>query len=115
MRRKTKSFLEEHFFCARYSSHWNKVAEFHTENKSEPEQASLWNELYIYILANFPKDQHCLTTSVLNPADKQNFASVIRMCDTEVVNLLRNEVDDSQGTIMFLEIIRNVIDALMDP
>lgn len=67
-----------------------------------------------YLLANFPKDRHELTETILNPVDRQNFASVKRMCDTKVTNLLRGEVFGGEGTALFLEMVKNIIDSYMD-
>lgn len=56
------------------------------------------------LIERFPK-QHSLTASTLNPNDRQNFSSVERMYDQRVIDLMRNYVKDSQGTIQFLQII----------
>lgn len=68
----------------------------------------------VYLLANFPKDRHELTVTILNPIDRQNFASVKRMCDTKVISLLRGEVLGGEGTALFLEMAKNIIDSYMD-
>lgn len=60
------------------------------------------------------KDKHNLTRSTLNPFDKQNFRSVKRMCNEKVIQLLRQCVAESYGTIIYLEIMSSVIDAYMD-
>lgn len=60
------------------------------------------------------KDRHFLTNSTLSPNDRQNFQSVRRMCSQEVIGLLREKVKYSDGTIQYLNIIRDVIDAFMD-
>lgn len=64
-----------------------------------------------FLLRNFSKDQHCLTATVLNPIDKQNFKSVLRMCNEKVTQLLAAHVPHSEGTIKFLEMTRDIIDA----
>lgn len=70
---------------------------------------------HLYVLLNrFTKDKHQLTASTLNPADKQNFSSVLRMCDQRVTDLLRSSVKNSEATIKFLKIIRMIIDSYMD-
>lgn len=63
---------------------------------------------------NIQKDQHRLTKTILNPIDRQNFSSVERMCDQKVIDLLKQHVGNSAGTVKFLEIIQNVIDAFMN-
>lgn len=68
-----------------------------------------------YLLDHFTKDMHQLTMTVLNPKDKQNFESVLRMCDEKVTCLLKSSVKNSDGTIWFLETIRDVLDSYMCP
>lgn len=60
------------------------------------------------------KDQHMLTPSVLNPNDRQNFASVQKMCSTHVTTLLKDKIKGSDGTVQFLQIIRDVVNSFMD-
>lgn len=69
-----------------------------------------WGHL-MFLLKTHRKDQHNLTKSVLNPTDRQNYKSVLRICDERVTSILQNKVPASKGTIMFLTIIRNMIDA----
>lgn len=38
-----------------------------------------------YLINHITKDKHRLTQTVLNPADKQNFNSVLRLCDKSVI------------------------------
>lgn len=68
----------------------------------------------VTLLDNFSKDQHRLTASILDPKDKMNFDSVLRICDERVSNLLEENVPKSDATRKYLEIIRNVIDAYND-
>lgn len=65
------------------------------------------------LIERFPK-QHGLTLSTLNPHDRQNFSSVERMYDQRVIELMRNHVNGSEGTIQFLQIIRDVIGSYME-
>lgn len=67
-----------------------------------------------FLLNNFTKDQHLLTLSTLNPADRQNFASVLRMCSVEVTTLLKSKVKNSDATVLFLEMWRDILDSYMD-
>lgn len=70
---------------------------------------------HLYQLLNlFMKDKHQLTYSTLNPTDKQNFKSVLRICSSKVTDLLRDHVKNSQGTIQFLQIMRDIIDSFME-
>lgn len=60
------------------------------------------------------KDKHLLTATTLNPVDRQNFESVLKICSDRVINLLKHKVKDSDGTIIFLQIMSDVIAAFMD-
>lgn len=70
--------------------------------------------LYVLLYA-FSKDKHQLTESVLNPADRQNFASAQRMCDTRVTELLDRSVERSEGTSLYLKMMRDIMNAYMVP
>lgn len=63
-----------------------------------------------FIMNKFRKDRHELTKSVLNPADKQNFKSVERMCSNKVIKLLKL-FPKCHATMHFLTIIQDVIAA----
>lgn len=67
-----------------------------------------------FLLNHFPKDQHQLTETILRPEDKQNFASVLRICDEKVRHLLLDHVQGSAGTVKYLEIIQNFHDSYMN-
>lgn len=66
------------------------------------------------LMERFPKDRHGLTPSVLNPLDRQNFDSVLRMCNERVTVLLRDNVKNSDGTIQYLQMMRDIISSFMD-
>lgn len=66
------------------------------------------------LMESTSKDQHLLTPSILNPMDRQNFASVQRMCSVNVTRLLKEKIKDSDGTVQFLQIVRDVINAFLD-
>lgn len=72
-----------------------------------------WNHLHV-LLNDFPKDVHQLTASVLNPIDRQNFQSVERMCDPKVIMLLKAHVKESNATVVYLQIMRDIIDTFLD-
>lgn len=67
-----------------------------------------------YIADNIPKDQHEIAQSVLDPTDRQNFNSVMRICNPKVFALLNKHVEGSGGTIQFLKLTKNFLDAYMD-
>lgn len=66
------------------------------------------------ILSSFTKDQHQLTVSTLDPTDRQNFASVQRICDKKVICLLKTSIKNSDATRKFLEIIADIIEAMSE-
>lgn len=57
------------------------------------------------------KDKHQITPTTLDPNDRQNFDSVTRICSPEVSALLEKYVENSSGTIKFLELLRNFLEA----
>lgn len=67
------------------------------------------------LMQSVPKDQHQLTPTTLNPKDRQNFSSVQRMCDPKVTKLLRSRIAFSQATVMFLDLMRDIVDAFIIP
>lgn len=72
-----------------------------------------WKHLYTLIQI-FEKDKHQLTISVLNPDDKQNFEYVIRMCDQRVTKLLTDHVEDSQATVLYSNMVQNILEVFLD-
>lgn len=72
-----------------------------------------WHHLQT-LVETFPKDEHQLTASVLNPVDRQNFSSALRMCHPRVIELLRKHIQKSEGTAFFLQIVRDIIDVFMN-
>lgn len=66
------------------------------------------------LLRLFPKDKHQLTNSTLNPTDRQNYRSVLRLCHQRVTDLLRDHVKGSQATVQFLQIMRDINDCFTD-
>lgn len=67
------------------------------------------------LMENFSKDQHLLTPSILNPLDRQNFNSVLRICNERVTILLKDAIKNSDGTYQYLQIMRDVISSFIDP
>lgn len=62
----------------------------------------------------FGKDRHRLTATTLNPKDRQNYESVLKICSTNVIDMLKVNVPNSNGTVMYLKLLRNFIDSFMD-
>jgi hypothetical protein len=48
---------------------------------------------------------HGLTQSDLNPSDRQNFRSCLKITSSDVLNLLARD-DDADGTYMYLQLIK---------
>lgn len=67
------------------------------------------------LINRISKDKHQLTQTVLDVNDRQNFESVLRICDRRVTDLLKKHVSDSVATVKVLEITRNIIASFMDP
>lgn len=57
---------------------------------------------------------HRLTATILNPRDRQNYDSVLKMCSQEVIDLLKQNVPNSDGTAMYLKLLKNFIDSFME-
>lgn len=68
-----------------------------------------------FLLDHFRKDEHELTPSILNPVDRQNVNSALRMCDNKVIKLLEEHLPRSEGTVAYLKIMRSVIDTFYEP
>lgn len=75
-----------------------------------PEHFIKLEHLHI-ILNTVSKDKDKLTASTLNPNDRQNFDSVMRLCDEKVIELLKLKVKGSQATVISLEMIHVVLDS----
>ena len=62
---------------------------------------------------SLPKDQHGLREKDLNHKDKQNFDAVLHITSKSVLDLLKS-FPDAKGTMIFLNLIRCVIDSYLD-
>lgn len=128
----SENFMELHLFkCAYIENHWlffvqdiihiaTKLRNFLLRTLQEKRIIPFGNQnitiKHLFsLLVKFPKDAHQLTASVLNPNDRQNFESVRRMIDTKVIHLLKTEIENSDATVLFLELVRDIIDSYMDP
>lgn len=65
------------------------------------------------LMENFRKDEHCLTSSCLDPNDRQNVDSAIRICTENVIDMLRMHVPDSDATVLFLQIMADSFASFM--
>lgn len=66
------------------------------------------------LLDRYWKDEHLLTATTLDPRDKMNYESAKKICDGNVIKLLRAKVKNSEGTAIFLEIMSDVVAAFED-
>lgn len=65
------------------------------------------------VIKSYPKNEHNLCASTVAPTDRQNFDSVLRICDEKVINLLRN-VSESEGIILYLKVLSNILRSFLD-
>lgn len=66
------------------------------------------------LIDKFSKDKHCLTPNVINPIDKQNFQSAQRICEQRVIDLLINNIPESQATAKYLKLMQNMIESYLN-
>jgi hypothetical protein len=62
---------------------------------------------------NYTKLDHCLTKSDINPKDRQNYHSCIKLISDDVINLLNDNVDTS-GTVVYLTLLKMIVKAYID-
>lgn len=66
------------------------------------------------IMERFTKEKHGLCPTNIKPKDRQNFDSVLRICDDRVIELLSN-IEGSEGTAVYLKMMSNVLQSFLDP
>lgn len=66
------------------------------------------------LLNRIGENKHLLTATCLRPADRQNVESAQRICDPKVINLLKKNIKNSEGTVIFLEIMSDMYSAFHD-
>jgi len=62
---------------------------------------------------NYSKLDHCLTKSDINPKDRQNYNSCIKLITDDVINLLNNGMD-TNGTVAYLTLLKMIVKAYID-
>lgn len=65
------------------------------------------------VQTTFPRTEHLLSASTIAPKDRQNFESVLKICDEKIIALLSN-VNGSGGTTLYLRIISNISRSFLD-
>lgn len=114
------SFDEFSPVCIQDSPHiLTKLRNLFTKTKNCPQKLPFGNFFIKQshlkkIIAWFAKDVHNLSPMVLDPTDRQNYDSAVRICDEKVTDLLRSSLSGSQGTVKFLEIMRNINESFMN-
>lgn len=66
------------------------------------------------LLRHGDKDKHGLSSTCLNPVDRQNVESAKKICDQKVINLLKQNISGSEGTVQFLQMMSDVYSAFED-
>lgn len=61
----------------------------------------------------FTKEKHDLCPYTIRPNDRQNFESVLRICNENVINLLSN-IDGTDGTVLYLKVLNNILKSFLD-
>lgn len=67
-----------------------------------------------YLVENVSKDKHLLTRTDIEPKDRQNFLSAKKICSENTTKCLSKYVPGSEGTVIYMNAIRNVMTAFMD-
>ncbi|CAF4854902.1 unnamed protein product, partial [Rotaria sp. Silwood2] len=62
---------------------------------------------------NYIKLDHSLTKSDINPKDRQNYKSCIKLISDDVLNLLYDNVD-TKGTFVYLTLLKMIVKAYID-
>lgn len=68
----------------------------------------------VKLVEKFTKNKHNLCVSNVKPKDRQNFDSVLRICDERVIHLLAN-IDETEGTVLYLRVLSFILQAFLDP
>lgn len=67
-----------------------------------------------YLIRHVSKDKHLLTYSDIEPKDRQNFLSAEKICSEKTIQCLSDYVPESEATILYLRMMRNVLKAFSD-
>lgn len=60
------------------------------------------------------RDHHMLIQTIVSPQDRQHYDSALRICDAQAIDSLKLYVPQSEGTVIFLQIMSNIIVSHMD-
>lgn len=67
-----------------------------------------------YLIDNISKDKHMLTRTDIEPKDRQNFPSADKICSDTTTRCLSDYVPGSEGTVIYLKVMRSVLNAFLD-
>ncbi|KAE8749159.1 hypothetical protein FOCC_FOCC004066 [Frankliniella occidentalis] len=67
------------------------------------------------LIQKVSKDQHQLTLDAIAVKDKMNFRSAQKLCDESVSTLLKLHIPGSEGTATYLDMMRELTTAFLDP
>ena len=63
--------------------------------------------------SSYTKLDHCLTKGDINPKDRQNYNSCMKLISTDVLNLLENSTGKN-GTTVYLQLLKMIVRAYID-
>ncbi len=66
-----------------------------------------------YLIQHISKDKHLLTYSDIEPKDRQNFLSADKICSVRTIQCLSDYVPESQGTIIYLKMMRSILNSFI--
>lgn len=68
-----------------------------------------------YLIDKVSKDKHFLTSTDVEPTDRQNFLSAQKICDQRTQDCLKKYVPGSESTVIYLKVMNAVISSMLDP
>lgn len=66
------------------------------------------------LLRSVSKTEHNLSETTINPKDRQNFDSVLKICNEKCIQLLATNINKSEGTVFYLKIMDKILRAFLD-
>jgi hypothetical protein len=70
---------------------------------------------FIILMREVPKNVHLLNESEVSNVDRMDFTVIHKIADENICSLLLQKVSNSAGTVEFLKILRNLLDAFTLP
>lgn len=66
------------------------------------------------LLKAVSKEQHKLTEETIQAKDRMNFKTVLKICNSEVIGLLEKHIPKSEGTVLYLRVLDNILRSFLD-